>query len=297
MIIELPISTTFKDRVNELPTLKVDRTEDGGVRRVVYEQASMPARYNSDIDLSTNELTRPAVEFATGASWGALAASYAAMSEPQTVVEEAKPILPQNLPTDHMEKIKAIVAQLHREVRYTGVEFGAGTLDTPERPCGRNWPPLWRLQRQGNSAGGDAACSRDPGEPCAARYRSGGAIWKPNMPGMNQFDHAIVYVPAAISRPGPVTSSARFAGIPAARSMATSKSCLVLAIAQSGGQLRPQGVQASSVPLQIPLPCCRTSRCSCATIALIFSMRSEGKFCGRIGFASSTTVCGSDIAA
>jgi hypothetical protein len=42
LIVELPVAMPFKDRASQLPTLKVDRTENGGIRRVVYEQASIP---------------------------------------------------------------------------------------------------------------------------------------------------------------------------------------------------------------------------------------------------------------
>jgi len=194
MVVETPVGTPFKDRIIELPKLKVDRSEAAGVRRVVYEQASLLAEHNSDIDLATNEPERAMVEFATGASWAAVAATYAAMSEPQTVVEEAKAILPANLPSDRSGKITAIVAQLHHEVRYTGIEFGAAKL-TPERPaqviarhygdCKDKATLLVAMLRAAGIGANLALLDTEPGRDVDAE-----------LAGMNQFDHAIVYVPA-----------------------------------------------------------------------------------------------------
>jgi hypothetical protein len=37
MIVEIPSSLPFKDNIHDLPNLSVDRKEDNGQRRVVYE--------------------------------------------------------------------------------------------------------------------------------------------------------------------------------------------------------------------------------------------------------------------
>jgi tetratricopeptide (TPR) repeat protein/transglutaminase-like putative cysteine protease len=195
MVVDLPMATPFHDAIHLLPGLDVQRSESGGRRHVVYEATALPASHRSDIDLSTNTPNDPMVEFATGASWKAVASTYAAISEPLTVAEDTQPILPATLPAERMARIQAIVARLHEEVRYTGVEFGAARL-TPMRPseviqrhygdCKDKATLLVAMLRQAGVPANLALLSTGPGRDADAA-----------LPGMSQFDHAIVYVPAA----------------------------------------------------------------------------------------------------
>jgi tetratricopeptide (TPR) repeat protein len=194
MTVELPTATPFKDLVLNLPDLVISRTEVDGQRRIVYEAANLPARHGSDIDLETDAPNTPMVEFATGASWAAVATTYASLSEPQAVVADVQPILPDNLPADRAAKIRAIVARLHQVARYTGVEFGAAKL-TPQRPaeviqrhygdCKDKATLLVTMLRAAGIPANLALLSTGPGRDV-----------QPDLPGMNHFDHAIVYVPA-----------------------------------------------------------------------------------------------------
>lgn len=194
LIVEMPSSLPYKEMIHDLPKLVVDRKDAGGQRRVVYEQQGIEAAHSYDIDLATNEPIRPMVEFATGTSWAAVAKVYAGMSDPQTVTAEAEAILPKTLPAERMAKISAIVKELHHEVRYTGVEFGAARL-TPMRPseviarhygdCKDKATLLVAMLRAGGIKANLALLSVGPGRDVDAA-----------LPGINMFDHAIVYVPA-----------------------------------------------------------------------------------------------------
>lgn len=194
LIVEVPSTLPYKEIIHNLPGISVTRTENGGVRRIVYEATGQPAEHDSDIDLATNTPATPLVEFATGQSWGDIAHRYAALTDPQTVTSEAEAILPKNLPAARMEKIKAIVKQLHHEVRYTGVEFGAAQL-TPQSPaaviqrhygdCKDKATLLVAMLRAVGINANLALLSTGPGRDV-----------DPGLPGINRFDHAIVYVPA-----------------------------------------------------------------------------------------------------
>jgi predicted Zn-dependent protease len=194
MITETPASLPYKDLIHDLPNLSVTRHETDGVRRVVYEQTNIEAAHSYDIDLATNQLTRPSVEFATGTSWASVAKAYAAMSDPQTVTAEAQTILPSPLPTERMAKIRAIVKELHHDVRYTGVEFGAARL-TPMRPseviqrhygdCKDKANLLVAMLRAAGIKANLALLDVGPGPDVSTA-----------LPGISLFDHAIVYVPA-----------------------------------------------------------------------------------------------------
>jgi tetratricopeptide (TPR) repeat protein len=194
VIVDAPSALPYKDLILDLPNLSIQRTESAGRRHIVYEQTSVAAAQNSDIDLSTNAPGYPMVEFATGASWKAINDAYAKMADPQMVPSETQAILPTDLPTDRMERIRAIVSKLHEEVRYTGVEFGAAKL-TPQRPseviqrhygdCKDKATLLVAMLRQAGIPANIALLSTGPGINV-----------DPALPGMTQFNHAIVYVPA-----------------------------------------------------------------------------------------------------
>jgi len=194
MITETPTSLPYKDLIHDLPNLKITREESNGIRRVVYEQTNIPAGHRYDIELATNQQTVPSVEFATGASWASVAKAFSAMADPQTVTAEAETILPSPLPTDRLAKIRAIVRELHHQVRYTGVEFGAARL-TPMRPseviqrhygdCKDKANLLVAMLRAAGIKANLALLSVGPGPDVSTA-----------LPGLNLFNHAIVYVPA-----------------------------------------------------------------------------------------------------
>ncbi len=194
MITETPAALPYQDLIHDLPSLKVTREESNGIRRVVYEQTNIPAGHRYDIELATNQQIIPSVEFSTGASWASVAKAFSAMSDPQTVTSEAETILPSPLPTDRLAKIRAIVKELHHQVRYTGVEFGAARL-TPMRPseviqrhygdCKDKANLLVAMLRAAGIKANLALLSVGPGPDVST-----------TLPGISLFNHAIVYVPA-----------------------------------------------------------------------------------------------------
>jgi hypothetical protein len=199
MMVDLPSGKPYKDLVQLLPQLAVQRQDAAGRRHIVYEQTAVPAAHGSDINLATNAPDIPMVQFATGASWKAIAETYSSLSDPQTIPADTQSILPNNLPSDRMARITAIVAQLHAQVRYTGVEFGAARL-TPMRPSEV-------IQRHYGDCKDKAtllvAMLREAGIPAnlALLSTGPGIDVDPSLPGMTQFNHAIVYIPAAGKEP------------------------------------------------------------------------------------------------
>jgi tetratricopeptide (TPR) repeat protein len=195
LIVELPVSAPYKDIIHNLPGLAINRSVADGRRHIVYEATGLAARHNSDINLESNAPDIPMVEFGTGSSWAEVASAYEALSDPQIVSADALPVLPDALPTERMAKIRAIVQRLHKEVRYTGVEFGAAKL-TPQRPseviqrhygdCKDKATLLVAMLRAAGIPANLALLSTGPGLDVDAE-----------LPGMNHFNHAIVYVPAS----------------------------------------------------------------------------------------------------
>jgi tetratricopeptide (TPR) repeat protein len=193
LTVELPSTTPYKDVITNLPGLVVDRAESDGRKHNVYQLTNAAAWHSSDIDLETNSPDTPLIEFATGASWEDVASTYAKLSDPQTVLTGSESILPDSLPSERMARIRAIVQKLHREIRYTGVEFGAAKL-TPQPPgevikrhygdCKDKATLLVAMLRTAGIRANLALLSTGPGRNVLDE-----------LPGMNRFNHAIVYVP------------------------------------------------------------------------------------------------------
>jgi hypothetical protein len=133
VVVELPSSIPFRDSITDVPQLSVLRSESGGMRRVVYQQAQRPAIIYGDIQLDSSSTPIPMIEFSTGTSWAAIAKGYAAMSDPSIRADQVQSILPSVKGGDRMATIQLLVKQLHKEVRYTGVEFDRAQI-VPQPP-------------------------------------------------------------------------------------------------------------------------------------------------------------------
>jgi hypothetical protein len=218
VIIDAPESLPLKRMTRLLPDAQVKETRAAGRVRWVLEQGSLDEMREADSNLPSDTPSWPSVEFSSGASWEAVAANYRDMTEDRIRSEDARPLLAglrapprlgavngsagatigsgfaDSLPhSPTREYIGKVVERLHREVRYTGVEFGAARL-IPEYPAET-------LRRRF----GDC---KDKSTLLVAALRASGieaylALLaagddqdvSPDLPGMGMFDHAIVYVP------------------------------------------------------------------------------------------------------
>lgn len=195
VVVELPSSMPFQDKITDLPQLSVTRSETGGMRRVVYEHAQRPAIIYGDIELDSTSTPIPMVEFSTGTSWAAIAKGYAALSDPSIRPDQVRSILPAVKGDDRMAKIQLLVKQLHKEVRYTGVEFDRAQIvpQPPEMVLKRHYGDckdkatlLVTMLRAENIPANLALLSAGTGKDI-----------NPDLPGMGRFNHAIVYVPSS----------------------------------------------------------------------------------------------------
>jgi len=194
LTVETPATLPFAYRVHNLPEVKVsDETKDGS-RRLNFDQGYKAAQANGDIPLTAHQMTQPMIEFSSGASWASVAKDYRALVEPQIDPAQVKSLLPP-ASGNRLETIQRIVARLHKEVRYTGVEFGQSALQ-PQ-------PASEVLQRHFGDCKDKAALLvamlRAAGiEADLALLNTGpGPNVTPDLPGMNRFDHAIAYLPHA----------------------------------------------------------------------------------------------------
>lgn len=196
-----PVHTLVKGPVALQPQI----TKEGGRSTWTVSAEHIAAEREIPPLLPSDVPRGPEVEFSTASSWQAVAAGYSLILNRQTVVDQAKQITADAIQgtKTREETIAALVARLHKEVRYTGVEFGQSSL-VPETPSEI-------LQRKYGDCKDKAsllvAMLRSAGIPAyvALLSANGAEDIDPQMPGMGRFNHAIVYVPGANPGSGPST--------------------------------------------------------------------------------------------
>lgn len=193
--VELPASMPFHDRISNLPDLSVTRSESDGLRRVVYERGPHPATVYGDIDLASATMPLPLVEFSTAPSWAEMAHAYAGISEPRIVTDEVQSLLPSPLPSTRMATIQLLVERLHKEVRYTGVEFNESQF-TPQLPSEVLKRHYGDCKDKATLLVTMLRAAKIPAY-LALLSAGNGLDVSPDLPGLNRFNHAIVYVPAS----------------------------------------------------------------------------------------------------
>jgi tetratricopeptide (TPR) repeat protein/transglutaminase-like putative cysteine protease len=191
--VDVPKTLNFRIKVMNLPDAKIKDEVVDDVRHYSLEQGYVPARVESDIPLPTHNFLGHGTRFSTGESWGTVAATYRKIAEASIDPSKAKSLLPKP-GANRQENISRIVAALHKAVRYTGIEFGQASLQpTPaaeilKRHYGDCKDKAALLVGALRAAGIDAELALLSTGP--------GIDIDPDLPGM-QFDHAIVYIPAA----------------------------------------------------------------------------------------------------
>lgn len=194
VIVNYPRSLGISTKAYRLGELVPRREERDGMIRLVFEARNLDPEkdYESEAYLPPDVAVSPHLAISIGDSWEALANRYFKLVEERVSPAIRTGILPapKPLPAEPLEKIRAITALLHREIRYTGVEFGESAL-VPQ-------PPAVVLERKF----GDC---KDKSALLIAMLRavginahfvlvnsSAGADVDPELPGVSGFNHAIV---------------------------------------------------------------------------------------------------------
>lgn len=194
LVLDVPSSLPFAWRAELLPEEPRLRTADG---RTVLTAEAVDLPWDSTWEAATppDVPTGPAVAWSTGTSWTAVAEAYAAVVERRIEGAdlEAEVAAFRGDATDRRAVIDAILARVHDEVRYTGLELGDAAI-VPHAPrevlergygdCKDKSTLLLALLRQAGIPAHLALLStaplRDP---------------LPELPGFGFFSHAVLYVP------------------------------------------------------------------------------------------------------
>jgi tetratricopeptide (TPR) repeat protein/transglutaminase-like putative cysteine protease len=192
--ISAPASLPLHVTTYLLPDSATRRTESAGIVTYNIEQSTLPAAPPSQPLLPSNHRTRPSLEVSTGKNWQSVAAHYASQVDAQIRSANVATLLAAVPPnTSRDEILRAALATLHREVRYTGLEIGEASL-VPATPadvlkrhygdCKDKAALLVAMLRARNINAHVALLSTGPGLDV-----------DPAHPGLGGFDHAIVYIP------------------------------------------------------------------------------------------------------
>ena len=195
--IDAPESLPMKHRTQLLPTAVVQEVRANGRHTWTLDQGLLDEMGAMDSNLPPDTAAWPNVEFTSARSWEAVAATYRQMTEPRIRNDDARPLiaglkapLKMSATRDYIAKV---VERLHRDVRYTGVEFADARL-IPE------YPAETLRRRFGDCKDKSTllvAALRASGIDAYLALLSAGDDQdvSPDLPGLGMFDHAIVYVP------------------------------------------------------------------------------------------------------
>lgn len=201
IIVSHPESLPFRYVMQQMPGARVNKTSHDGIETIEIEDGPYEARSEKLTNLPPDVPRGPQVEFSTGTSWQNVVAEYARLSNDKLRVADVQPLLGKiNLKaSSRPELIRRLVAALHKNVRYTGVEFGEASI-VPQYPsetlkrkygdCKDKAALLVTMLRALNIPANLALLSTGPGQDI-----------NPELPGMGMFDHAIVFVPTSGSEP------------------------------------------------------------------------------------------------
>jgi transglutaminase-like putative cysteine protease len=175
-----------------LPGTPVERRESGR-RTVVFTWTDVPARKALEPSLPPEQATSPHVAFGTGASWQQIAGAYADTVDRQLagadLAARAREIV--GASTDRREVAQKLLDWISGKVRYTGLELGQSAI-VPV-------PPAESLKRGYGDCKdlsllltGLLRALGHPAELALVRTEPDDVA---EIPGLGEFDHAIVHVP------------------------------------------------------------------------------------------------------
>ncbi len=201
VMIDYPETLPLHYFLEEMPNAKVNKASHDGVETIEIEDGPYEARSEKLTNLPSDMPRGPEVEFSTGTSWHQVAVEYARLSNDKVRAADVQSLMAKISAKSgsRQEMLRRVVAALHKNVRYTGVEFGesglvpqfpAETLKRKYGDCKDKATLLVTMLRASNIPASLALLSAGPGQDINT-----------NLPGMGMFDHAIVFIPAVGSEP------------------------------------------------------------------------------------------------
>ena len=196
LVIEAPADLPLQHEARLLEDFKYKRSEVNGRVTLTFEAG--PQEAGEPVEELTPGAVPvwPMVRYSTGESWNAVASTYHGRVEEQLAGMDLEEVVEGILGGEDLgrrETIDRLLAWLHQEVRYTGLEFAEAAIiprppsETLERgygDCKDKATLLIALLRTADIPAVVALLNTGPGQDIS-----------PKLPGFGFFDHAIVHVP------------------------------------------------------------------------------------------------------
>ncbi|MGH9603327.1 MAG: DUF3857 domain-containing protein [Terriglobales bacterium] len=190
-----PASLPLRYTSQLLPSLQVRKEEKGGRIVLTMEIGAMDPIKPIESLLPADVAGWPKITFATGPSWQHIAEYYGRLVDQQLSSADLSRVVATATKgkKSRPEIVAAVLARLHQDVRYTGVEYAEAAIiprspkETLERRYGdcKDKAGLFiAMLRQAGIPAHFALLSTGPGQDVFA-----------DLPGMGAFNHAIVYAP------------------------------------------------------------------------------------------------------
>lgn len=193
--VETPEGMPLTWKVVGMPGVSPTRTTRQGLSILALELGRVDPTEDSEPHEPAEAHPRPTLLISTVPSWAVVAQAYQRTVERQLagadLAERAKAAMGDA--RDTRQRINRILERMNREIKYTGLEFGAASV-VPRTPaevltrgygdCKDKATLLVGLLRAAGIQAHVALLSTDPGPDL-----------EDEVPGLNHFDHAIVFVP------------------------------------------------------------------------------------------------------
>ena len=210
--IESPASLPIRHTISLLPGITGARSEADGRTRLTFESGIMEPLEPLEPGIPGDIRRWPNVAFTAGRSWSDVAARYGEIVDRQIAGSDLAALVRETVgDTTGRDRVAAkLLARLHKDVRYTGIEFGSASI-VPK-------PPEETLRQKYGDCKDQAALLikmlRAAGIPAQMALISSGVTQdvEPDLPGLGGFNHAIVYLPGTPPLWIDPTASSRPAG-------------------------------------------------------------------------------------
>ncbi len=195
VILEIPKDLHLEYEVRGID-LEPQVAQADGLKVVTFEVGAQLPLGPPTLFMPSDVPRFPYVAFSTVRSWVDVASRYSDIVEGQLAGYDARPLvegIDGGLPREQL--VAEVVARLHANVRYTAVEFGERSV-VP-------WPPAKTMARRFGDCKDKGvlliAMLRAVGlDGRLALLRSGfGEDVRPDLPGLEAFDHAVVHIPGS----------------------------------------------------------------------------------------------------
>jgi tetratricopeptide (TPR) repeat protein len=193
LILEVPAKSALRWESRGIDIQPEDKKENGR-RKITFVVGPLPPIRPADRLLPADVARFPHLVFSTARSWKDVAVRYHELVEDRiggSDVRELVAGIPPMLPRATL--VSALLARLHERVRYTGIEFGQEAIIP--------WRPAETIRRKFGDCKDKAALLvsmlrhfQVPAYLALLRAGTNEDV-SPSLPGLEGFNHAIVYIP------------------------------------------------------------------------------------------------------